>query len=98
MTYLEGKGAELTKHDLAKDPPTRTQLETWIDGSRLHDFINKRSPAYKNLGLGDRELTKNEAIDLMMEEPNLIRRPIVVRGKHVHFGRDETAFEALLKT
>ena len=30
--------------------------------------------------------SKKEAIDLMMEQPNLIRRPILVRGSKVTFG------------
>ena len=30
--------------------------------------------------------SKKEAIDLMMEQPNLIKRPILVRGSSVTFG------------
>lgn len=30
--------------------------------------------------------SKKEAIDLMMEQPNLIRRPILIRGPKVTFG------------
>jgi arsenate reductase-like glutaredoxin family protein len=30
--------------------------------------------------------SKKEAIDLMMEQPNLIRRPILIRGSKVVFG------------
>ena len=30
--------------------------------------------------------SKKEAIDLMMEQPNLIKRPILVRGSRVSFG------------
>jgi arsenate reductase-like glutaredoxin family protein len=30
--------------------------------------------------------SKKEAIDLMMEQPNLIRRPILVRGSKATFG------------
>jgi arsenate reductase-like glutaredoxin family protein len=36
--------------------------------------------------------TKNEAIDLMMEQPNLIRRPILVRGSKVVFGFDKERY------
>lgn len=31
-------------------------------------------------------MTKKQAIDLMMEEPNLIRRPLLVRGNRAVFG------------
>ena len=37
--------------------------------------------------------SKKEAIDLMMENPNLIRRPILIRGSKVTFGFDKSAYE-----
>ena len=83
------------KHDLAKEPPSRALLEEVIDESRLDDFLNKRSPAYKQRNLGARKLTKKQAIDLMMKEPNLIRRPLVIaKGKAV-FGFDAEEYDAL---
>jgi arsenate reductase (glutaredoxin) len=88
---------ELIKHDLAKEPPSRELLERLIDESHLDDFFNKRSPAYKERGLDGRTLTKKQAIDLMMEEPNLIRRPLVLaKGKAV-FGYKPEEYESLLK-
>ena len=84
MAYLEGKGIDITKHDLAKDPPSRAQLEAWIDDAHPEDFLNKRSPAYKDRNLGARKFTKKQVIDLIEEEPNLIRRPVVlIKGKPV---------------
>jgi len=37
--------------------------------------------------------SKKEAIDLMMENSNLIRRPILIRGSKVTFGFDKKEFE-----
>jgi arsenate reductase-like glutaredoxin family protein len=36
--------------------------------------------------------SKKEAINLMMDNPNLIRRPILVRGSKVTFGFDKDAY------
>jgi arsenate reductase-like glutaredoxin family protein len=36
--------------------------------------------------------SKKEAIDLMMKQPNLIKRPILIRGTAVVFGFDKEAF------
>jgi Spx/MgsR family transcriptional regulator len=95
VTYLEGKDVELVKHDLAKERPPRELLERLIDGSHLEDFVNKRSPAYKERNLDVAKMTKRQAIDLMMQEPNLIRRPLVlVKGKAV-FGYDPEAYDAI---
>ena len=86
----------MVKHDFAKDPPSRELLERLVDESRLEDFINKRSPSYKERNLGARKLTKKQAIDLMMEDPNLIRRPIVLSGaKRAVFGFDAEAYDKL---
>ena len=75
----------------------RELLESLVDESHLEDFLNKRSPAYKERNLGARTLTKAEAIRLMMEEPNLIRRPLVLaKGKAV-FGYKPEEYERLAK-
>jgi arsenate reductase-like glutaredoxin family protein len=58
----------------------RELLERLIDDADPQQYLNPRSPAYKERDLGSRKLTKAQVIDLMMEDPNLIRRPIVVRG------------------
>ena len=39
--------------------------------------------------------SKKEAIDLMMKNPNLIRRPILIRGSKVTFGFDKDAYSKL---
>lgn len=95
MADLEGRGIELTKHDLAKEPPSRELLERLVDESHLDDFMNKRSPAWKELGLEGRKLTKKQAIDLMMKEPNLIRRPLVVGKGTAVFGYKPEEYEGL---
>ena len=86
MAHLEGEGVELVKHDLAKDPPSRELLERLIDERHLEDFVNTRSPAYKARGLDVTKMTKKQAIELMMEDINLMRRPLVLRGKKAVFG------------
>ena len=86
MAHLEGVGVELIKHDLAKEPPSRALLEQLIDERHLAGFVNTRSPAYKARGLDVTKMTKKQAIDLMMEDINLMKRPLVMRGKRAVFG------------
>ena len=81
MAYLEGKGLELAKHDLAKDPPPRELLEQLIDDDDPSSFLNPRSPAYKERDLGSKKWTKAQVLKMVSEDPNLMRRPIVPRGK-----------------
>jgi arsenate reductase (glutaredoxin) len=74
------------RHDLSKDPPARELLESLVDENDLQSFLNPRSPRYRELGLKDRTLTKDEAIDLVLEDPNLMKRPLVLKGNRHVFG------------
>ena len=71
--------------DINKTPPDRAFLEKHVDESRFLDFVSTRSPVWKTRPL---PRSKKEAIDLMMEQPNLIRRPILIKGSKVTFGFD----------
>jgi arsenate reductase-like glutaredoxin family protein len=78
--------------DLNRTPPDRAFLEKHVDASRFLDFVSTRSPVFKNRPLPK---SKKEAIDLMMDNPNLIRRPVLIQGSRVTFGFDKTMYEKL---
>ena len=78
--------------DINKDPPTRAFLETHVDADRFLDFVSTRSPVWKDRPLPK---SKKEAIDLMMANPSLIRRPIFIKGAKVIFGFDKAQYEHL---
>lgn len=78
--------------DINRAPPDRAFLEKHIDPARFLDFVSTRSPVFKQRPL---PASKKEAIELMMENPNLIRRPVLVRGTKVTFGFDKKAYEQL---
>lgn len=85
----------MVKHNLANDRPSRELLSRLIDEQGLEAVLSTRSPAYKARDLGARKLKKSEAIDLMLEDPNLMRRPLVLgKGKAV-FGYDAKEYEKL---
>jgi Spx/MgsR family transcriptional regulator len=92
---LEGRGFELDKHNLGKEQPSRELLSRLIDEHGLESVLSTRSPSWKARGLDARKLTKAEAIDLMMEDANLIRRPLVLKGKKAVFGYVPAEYDAL---
>jgi len=57
--------------------------------------LSTRSPAYKARGLDVKKLSKSEAIALMLEDANLIRRPLVLKGKKAVFGYAPAEYETL---
>ena len=78
--------------DINKEPPTREFLEKHIEADHFLDFVSTRSPVFKERPLPK---SKKEAIDLMMENSNLIRRPIMVKGSRVLFGFDKDEYRKL---
>lgn len=86
--FLEDRGHELDCRDLDDYPPPRSLLETHIDAKNVKAYLNTRSTAYREHGLKDDPPTKKGAIELMMRDPNLIKRPISVCGKIAVFGND----------
>ena len=76
--------------DINKQPPTREFLERHIDAEHFIDFVSTRSPVFKQRPLPK---SKRDAIDLMVENPNLIRRPILIKGAKVVFGFDKEQYK-----
>jgi Spx/MgsR family transcriptional regulator len=93
---LEGRGYELVRHDLAKDRPSRELLSRLIDEHGLEAVLNSRSPTFKAMNLGERKLSKSEALELMLGDANLIKRPLVLpkKGKAV-FGYKPEEYDRL---
>ena len=83
---------DVSELDINKEPPSREWLEKHIDKEHFLDYVSTRSPVWKERPLPK---SKKEAIDLMMENPNLIRRPILIKGSRVIFGFDKEAYATL---
>jgi arsenate reductase-like glutaredoxin family protein len=80
---------DVEARDINRTPPTRDFLERHVDRARFLDFVSTRSPVFKQRPL---PRSRKEAIDLMLAQPNLIKRPILVKGSKVIFGLDKDAY------
>ena len=78
--------------DINQEPPSREFLEQHVDAGRFLDFVSTRSPVFKERPLPK---SKAEAIALMLDNPNLIRRPILIKGSKVIFGFDKDQYGKL---
>jgi arsenate reductase-like glutaredoxin family protein len=63
-----------------------------VDEGQFLDFVSRRSPVFKGRPL---PRSKKDAIALMLEQPSLIRRPILIKGLSVVFGFDKDAYDKL---
>ena len=65
-------------------------------GISPRELLRKGEQAYRDLKLKDRELSDDELINIMVENPDLIQRPIVVRGEKAVLGRPPENVQELL--
>jgi len=82
---------ELEQRDFFKDPLSREELENLASIVTMDELFSWRSPSAKKYRDRRDDLSDSDLIDLMIEEPRLIRRPIAIRtddpGRHVLGGR-----------
>lgn len=95
---LTDEGAEFTSRDYFKVRFTAEELRALLDraGLQPHDVLSKRSRAYKELELEGREVGPDELIDLMVQEPTLLRRPIILGGGEVIVGHNPKALAEVI--
>ena len=57
------------------------------------NIFARRSPSLKKLGLADKDLSDDEMIKLMLQEPKLVRRPLLKVGNRLMVGGGSAAVE-----
>ena len=78
-----------------------------IPGARLRELLRKmglsarellrtKEDIYKKLRLGERDLTDDQIVDLMVEHPDLIQRPIVEKGSRAILARPAERLKEIL--
>lgn len=81
-----------------KTPPSAAELDKLLTMLRLEprELMRRKEKEYKDLGLGDPGLSRDQLIRAMVEHPRLIERPIVVSGKKAALGRPPEAVLEIL--
>lgn len=87
-------GVEVEIRDYYRKPLEAAELQRLLPEDPTPMFGSK-SPKYRALGLKDRRLSKAEAIALMVEDNNLLKRPILVHPRGTVIGYDPEAYARL---
>lgn len=82
---LREKGVQFEEIDLNKGLSV-TELEHLIGTRNYLDFLNTRNELYRERNMKEHPPARAEALKLMSENPNLIKRPILVDGKTITLG------------
>ncbi len=87
---------ELDLRDLAKQRLSVEELDALIGSRDYRAFLNPRNELYRKRKMKENPPSRAAALRMMVIEPNLIRRPLVVRGKQIVLGYDEEGLNKLV--
>ena len=93
--FLQERNAKLEEVDLNKGLTTG-ELEALIGERDYKLFLNTRNELYRDQGMAKNPPPRQEAIRLMSEHPNLIKRPILVKGKQIVLGWNPEELEKMV--
>lgn len=96
--FLLSQGVAFTERDIFKHPLDELELRAVIAQQPIEEVFSYRSPSVKALGLDDKALAPDDMLKHMLEEPRLIRRPLLVAGEQVVVGFNADALRAAVGT
>ena len=94
MIRQSGEEPEIIEY--LKTPPTRVVALIGAMGVSVRQLLRRKGTPYDELGLDDPKWTDDQLIDLMLQHPILINRPIVATPRGVRLCRpSEVVLEIL---
>ncbi|TQV77072.1 arsenate reductase (glutaredoxin) [Aliikangiella marina] len=89
LEILNDKGVDVEIVEYLKTPPSKTKLKSILKALDMQpqDLMRKKEAEYKEAGLDDTTLTKEQQVEKMVAFPKVIERPIVVSGDKAVIGR-----------
>ncbi|MBL7965967.1 MAG: polyphosphate kinase 1 [Prolixibacteraceae bacterium] len=97
LKYLEEKGFEIEVIDYMKTGITAVEIKEFLSKSGLNvaDIIRTNEDLYREQFKG-KELTNEEWISVLVENPKLIQRPLVIKGTHAVLARPAEEIQKLI--
>ena len=95
---LRDAGVDFEAVDYYTDPIPKAKLKELLRKMKMsaRDLLRTREDIYKKLRLGERDLSDDEIVDLMVKHPDLIERPIVEKGARAILARPAERLQEIL--
>ena len=95
--WLDGKSIEYAFHDYKKEGADPARLAAWADAVGWEALLNRRGTTYRGLSEADKaDIDRAKALRLMVDNPSMIRRPVVEHAGGVLAGFDAGTWGAAL--
>jgi arsenate reductase (glutaredoxin) len=98
VQLLKDSGKPFTAINYYEQSFTKSRLKSLLKKAGLSpkDVLRTKEEIYKELGLAKKTLSDDELLDLMVEHPDLIQRPIVEKGEKALLARPADSINAIL--
>jgi len=93
---LQAKKVSLDEREYGKNPLSEQELRDIIGAGPIEHYLNTRTPLYRERNMKQKPPGKEEAIKLMLKDANLLKRPVIIKGKTKLTGFDEVALQKIL--
>ena len=94
--WLDANGIEYQFHDYREDGLEKELLENFEMALGWENLLNKRGTTFRNLPAETKEdIDRDKAIELMLEFPALIKRPVLVHQDNMMLGFKEASYQEL---
>ena len=91
------KQAAFEDRDLGKQPMIEAELDALIGERDYVSFLNPKNELYREMKMKEKPPSRPDALRLMAKNPNLIRRPILIRGNQLLLGFDAGKLQSLVE-
>ena len=93
--WLEGRGVAHHFHDYRKAGLDRPRLESWVAEHGWETVLNRSGTTFRALAEADKaDLNGERAVDLMLAQPSMIKRPVLDLGDRTVVGFRPERYEA----
>ena len=99
LDWCDKHKVKYTFHNYKKEPADAYQIKNWSKLVGWETLFNKKGTTWRSLAEKYKDITLTEkiAIELMLENNSIIKRPVIEYGKKIIVGYDEEQFKLLLK-
>ncbi|QAS29099.1 Spx/MgsR family RNA polymerase-binding regulatory protein [Lactiplantibacillus plantarum] len=96
--WLVENNIPFNERDIIANPLDRDELKQILrlTENGFEDIVSKRSKAFKALHIDLSDLGFNQLLDLLVEKPQLLKRPIIYDGRRLQIGYNEEDIRAFL--
>ena len=95
--WLSLHGRQVDFHDFKKQGISAVLLTSWLSRVEWEALLNRKGTTWRKLSDATKASINNAnaAIQLMLEQPSVIKRPVLEFNNAVYVGFDETVYHSL---